>query len=105
MISIFQFQGLEIENGEIVNRTQQISNEEYSSPWLHIETAMAKAIYDFPVMIITEGDILCNGIFDDKVVNNDNQMFKINYKGVLSDKDERLISHWNRAVEQHKAVV
>ena len=104
-IIVFAFTQIHIENGEIVNRTQQINNEEYSSPWLHIETAMAKAIYDFPVMIITEGDILCNGIFDDKVVNNDNQMFKINYKGVLSDKDERLISHWNRAVEQHKAVV
>lgn len=104
-IIVFAFSQIHIDNGEIVNKTHQISNEEYSSPWLHIETAMAKAIYDFPVMIITEDKISCNGIFDDKVVNNDNKMFKINYKGVLSNKDERLISHWNRAVEQHKAFV
>lgn len=100
-IIVFAFSQIHIDNGEIVNKTLQICNEEFSSPWLHIETAIAKAIYDFPVMIITEENISCNGIFDNKIINNDNQMFKINYKGVLSDKDERLISHWNRAVEQH----
>ena len=103
-IIVFAFSQIHIDNGEIVNKNQQISNEEFSSPWLHIETAMAKAIYDLPVMIITEDNISCNGIFDDKVVSNDSHMFKINYKGVLLDNDERLISHWNRAVEQHKTV-
>ena len=101
-IIVFAFSQIHIDSGEIVNKTQQICNEEYSSPWLHIETAMAKALYDFPVMIITEENISCNGIFDNKIISNDNLMFKINYRGVLSDKDESIISHWNRAVEQHK---
>ena len=101
-IIVFAFSQIHVNNGETVNKTQLINNEDYSSPWLHIETAMAKAIYNLPAMIITEDKIYCNGIFDDKIIENDNLMFKISYKGVLSREDEQTISHWNRAVEQHK---
>ena len=103
-IIVFAFSQIHIDNGEIVNKTQQISNEDHSSPWLHIETAMAKAVYDLPALIITEDKTLCNGIFDDKVVANDDHMFKINYKGVLSNEDEQTIAHWSRFVEQYKSI-
>ena len=63
--------------------------------------ASAKALYDFPTMIVTEDNTYCNGIFDDKIVNNDKLMFKINYKGLFTSEDEQTITHWNRAVEQY----
>jgi len=100
-IIVFAFSQIHVNNGEIVNKTQPINNEDYSSPWLHIETAIAKALYDFPTMIVTEDNTYCNGIFDDKIVNNDKLMFKINYKGLFTSEDEQTITHWNRAVEQY----
>lgn len=101
---VFAFSHIHIADGQIVNKPKMITNEDYSSPWLHIETAMANALYNMPTMIVVEDNMFCNGIFDDKVVQNDDLMYKINYKGSLSEEDKQILSHWSRGVEKYKAI-
>ena len=99
---VFAFSYMKINEGKIANISQQIINEDYSSPWLHIEAAMANAMYNFPTMVFAEDNISCNGIFDDKVIQNDELMFKINFNGTLSDDDKESLSDWSRAVDRYK---
>lgn len=100
---VFAFSYMTIKDGQIGNKSLSIQNEHFPSPWLHIEATMANAIFNFPTMIFTEENISCNGIFDDKVTQNDDLMFKINFKGTLSDEDEQTLSHWSRAVDRYKS--
>lgn len=99
---VFAFSYMKINEGKIANISQQIVDEDYSSPWLHIEAAMANAMYNFPTMVFAEENISCNGIFDDKVIQNDELMFKINFNGTLSENDEKSLSGWSRAVDRYK---
>jgi hypothetical protein len=78
---------------------EKLTNCQYSSPWLQIETAFARSI-GLPCLIITEGDTLMrNGIFDEKITNNDDSIFFITYKGYFEEQDCETIKRWKRAVE------
>lgn len=103
-VLIFAFSYIHINQGNMVGRSSSsINDEEHISPWLQIEAALANALYKLPCMIVAEEGVCCNGIFDVNVVNNEDLMFRINYKGALSDDDEEHLLHWSRMVEQHNS--
>lgn len=100
---VLAFTHMRVHNGEIrgdkEDKMEKLTNCQYSSPWLQIETAFARSI-GLPCLIITEGDTLKrNGIFDEKITNNDDSIFFITYKGYFEEQDCEIIKRWKRAVE------
>lgn len=100
---VLAFTHMRVYNGEIrgdkVDTMEVLTNCHYSSPWLQIETAFARSM-GLPCLIIAEGDSLNrNGIFDDKIVNNDDYIFFVDYKGYFDEQDCDTIQRWKRAVE------
>jgi hypothetical protein len=98
---IFAFAYIHIDNGKMVGYTNTLQNEEHISPWLQIEAALANAMYKLPCIIIAENGVCCNGIFDEKVLQNEELLSKIDYTGVLSEADKLELKHWSRLVDQH----
>ena len=98
---IFAFAYIHIDNGNMVGYTNKLQNEEHISPWLQIEAALANAMYKLPCIIIAENGVCCNGIFDEKVLQNEELLSKIDYTGVLSEEDKLELEHWSRLVDQH----
>ncbi len=61
-----------------------IANRCYPSPWLHIETALAYNM-GLPCLIISEKGTTLNGIFENSIVNCNENMFHIEYGALISD--------------------
>ena len=100
-VLIFAFSYIHIEQGMMVGFSNAINNEEHISPWLQIEAALAHSLYKLPCMIVAEEGVCNNGVFDAKVVENEELMFRIDYKGTLSDADEEHLLHWSKKIDQH----
>lgn len=100
---IMAFSYLRVENGIIHENLSETDREKatdfsFSSPWIQIETAFASS-NNLPCLIITEDNLKCNGIFDDKIIKNDDLMLKMEYKGNITGENESTIKQWWRKVE------
>lgn len=101
---VLAFAHMQVYNGAVrldnEENMDQLSNCQYSSPWLQIETAFARSI-SRPCLIIAEDELLKrNGIFDENIVENDDLMFFVTYKGYFNEEDYKIIDQWKRAVEK-----
>lgn len=65
----------------------------YSSPWIQIETAFANTM-GLPTMVILEPEVVHDGIFDERIIENDYKLFKITYNGGLTSQDKSVIDKW-----------
>lgn len=100
-ILVMAFSYIHVENGDMVGGSNKISNQEHISPWLQIEAALANTLYKLPCMIIMEENVHCNGIFEERVTNNEELIQRIDYKGNFNDTDIKMLRNWSRKVEQY----
>lgn len=101
-ILILAFSYMHIDNGNMTGAQNVISNEEHISPWLHIEATISNVVYKLPCMVITEEKVFRNGIFDQRVIQNEELMYFIsNYNGILTNKDKEQLDSWSKKVYKY----
>ena len=83
--------------GDVICSIKDVS---FSSPWLQIEASIARSL-NLPCLIIIQEGVQHTGLFDDKLVKNDDGMFMVEFKGstvILSEEDQRLVQNWYKQV-------
>lgn len=105
---IFAFEYMSVEKGcihkDIVDSAskdrQVVNNAKLVSPWLHIETALANS-KSMPCLIIYDKDLFRDGMFDEKIVSPDKNLFALEYSdNIQADND--IIQRWmSRVCEYH----
>lgn len=65
----------------------------FSSPWLHIEVALANGM-QMPCLIIYEKNICRDGMFDDTIIQSDKNMFSLPYSDNITLEDKNMLCHW-----------
>jgi hypothetical protein len=93
---------MHIDNGNMAGAQNVISNEEHISPWLHIEATISNVVYKLRCMVITEERVFRNGIFDQRVIQNEELMYCVsNYNGILTNKDKEQLDSWSKKVYKY----
>ena len=99
----FAFPHLHVTDGMLNRHVQgddacRISEQEFASPWLQIETALASCM-ELPCLIISDKSLCRNGMFDPSVTD-DGRLFRIQYSEAISDK-KAIFEQWISQVEHH----
>lgn len=102
---IFAFEYLNVVSGTIHKNVKGddrkvIENKSYSSPWLHIEAALANGRH-MPCLVIYDEDLCRDGMFDDVIVNSDKNMFSIPYSDSISSADMNKLNGWLGLVREY----
>ena len=102
---IFAFGYLSVTSGFIhknvegeVNKT--IEKKIFSSPWLHIEAALANG-KQIPCLIVYEEELCRDGMFDETIIQSDKNMFSMPYSDNLSLKDKNMLYRWFSLVREY----
>lgn len=77
-----------------------IENKLYSSPWLHIETALANGL-QMPCLIIYDKDLCRDGMFEDNIINSDKNMCAFQYSDTMTAEDRLRIKKWFGLVQEY----
>ena len=104
---IFAFEYLSVDKGcfhkGLVDSTnkdhQEIENVKFASPWLHIEAAMANG-KNMPCLIIYDKGLRRDGMFDEKIVNPDKNLFAMEYTDNINTDDD-IIKRWMSRVHEY----
>lgn len=102
---IFAFGYLNVVNGLIHEHVEgedreKINNKLYSSPWLHIEAALANG-RQMPCLIIYDKNLCRDGMFEDNIINPDKNMYAFPYSDTISDKDKIKMRKWFSLVQEY----
>lgn len=102
---IFAFGYLNVVNGYIHEHVEgedrkEIAHKLYSSPWLHIEAALANG-RQMPCLIIYDKDLDRDGMFEDTIVNSDKNMCAFSYSDTMSAEDKIKIRRWFGLVQEY----
>ena len=95
---IFAFEYLNVSSGCIHKNLKgkdrkEINNCIYSSPWLHIEAALANG-KQMPCLIVYEENLCRDGMFDDSIILSDKNMFSIPYSDDITPKSRNMLYNW-----------
>lgn len=85
----------------IGNDRQTVENKVFTSPWLHIETALAN-VKQMPCLIIYDRNLCRDGMFDNAVVESNNKFFLIPYSDDISIQSHTLLYWKGKVVEYHQ---
>lgn len=102
---IFAFEYLFVTSGFIHKNIKgddrkEIDNCTYSSPWLHIEAALANG-RQMPCLIIYEDNLCRDGMFDNTIIQADKNMFAIPYSDNLTPNDKSELYKWFGLVREY----
>ena len=102
---IFAFEYLNVISGIIHknvegNDRKEVKSIEFSSPWLHIEAALANG-KQMPCLIVYEKNLCRDGMFDDTIIQSDKNMFAISYSDNLTLMDRNIIYNWFSLVREY----
>lgn len=102
---IFAFGYLNVINGYIHEHVtgkdrKEINCKLYSSPWLHIEAALANG-RQMPCLIIYDNDLCRDGMFEDTIIGSDKNMCAFPYSDTLSSEDIIKIKNWFGLVHEY----
>lgn len=98
-VLVFAFSYMYVSEASVHNTADEwrkIANCAYSSPWLQVETAYADS-FRLPTLVIFENEIVCDGIFDDKVVSS--SIIKIPYSESLEENEN--IKMWDKLTDKY----
>ena len=79
---------------------KEIDNKLYSSPWLHIEAALANG-RQMPCLIIYDKDLCRDGMFEDTIINSDKNMCAFAYSDTMSLEDKLKMKSWFGLVSEY----
>lgn len=101
---IFAFEYLSVERGclhkdMISDDRKQMDNMVLPSPWLHIEAAIANG-KEIPCLIIYDQDLYRDGMFDDKIVYPDINLYSLEYSDTIRPTDT-IIERWRSRVQEY----
>lgn len=101
---IFAFEYLKVQDGyihkDIVGKDyKQLNDIVLASPWLHIEAALANS-NEIPCLIIYDQDLLRDGMFDEKIVNPDLNLYAMEYSDNIQI-DNAVIEKWRSRVQEY----
>lgn len=77
-----------------------IDNQLYSSPWLHIEAALANG-RQMPCLIIYNNNLCRDGMFEDNIINSDKNMCAFSYSDTMSAEDKLKMRRWFGMVQEY----
>lgn len=102
---IFAFGYLNVVNGFIHEHVEgddrkEIINKLYSSPWLHIEAALANG-KQMPCLIIYDKNLCRDGMFEDNIINSDKNMCAFPYSDTMSEEDKLKMIQWFGLVQEY----
>lgn len=102
---IFAFEYLNVSSGYIHKNLKgkdrkEIKNCIYSSPWLHIEAALANG-KQIPCLIVYEENLCRDGMFDDTIILSDKNMFSIPYSDDITPKTQNMLYNWFAQVREY----
>lgn len=104
-VVIMAFAYLKVSSGSINHvkgdKTDPIKDVFFSSPWLQVETAIARSL-NLPCLIFIQKGVQHTGLFDDKLVKNDDEMFMIEMDksmANLTSMDKLHIQNWHKKLE------
>ena len=102
---IFAFEYLNVASGFIHknvkgNDRKELKNNTYSSPWLHIEAALANG-RQIPCLIIYEESLCRDGMFDDTIIQADKNMFSVPYSDTVTEKEKNILRNWYGLVREY----
>lgn len=79
---------------------KEIDNKLYSSPWLHIEAALANG-RQMPCLIIYDKELCRDGMFEDTIINSDKNMCAFAYSDTMSLEDKLKMKSWFSLVREY----
>lgn len=102
---ILAFGYLNVVNGFIHEHVEgedrkEIKNKLYSSPWLHIEAALANGM-QMPCLIIYDKDLCRDGMFENNIINSDKNMCAFPYSDTMSVEDKIKMRQWFGLVQEY----
>ena len=102
---IFAFGYLNVVNGFIHEHVEgedrkEIKYKLYSSPWLHIEAALANGM-QMPCLIIYDKNLCRDGMFEDNIINSDKNMCAFPYSDTMSAEDKIKLRRWFGLVQEY----
>lgn len=102
---ILAFGYLNVVNGFIHEHLEgkdrkEIKNKLYSSPWLHIEAALANGL-QMPCLIIYDKDLCRDGMFEDNIIDSDKNMYAFPYSDTMSAEDKLKMRNWFGLVQEY----
>ena len=102
---ILAFGYLNVVNGFIHEHVEgedrkEIENKLYSSPWLHIEAALANGM-QMPCLIIYDKDLCRDGMFEDNIIDSDKNMCAFPYSDTMSAEDKIKMRKWFGLVQEY----
>lgn len=102
---IFAFGYLNVVKGFIHEHVEgedrkEIDKQLYSSPWLHIEAALANG-RQMPCLIIYDKNLCRDGMFEDSIINSDKNMCAFSYSDTMSAEDKIKMRKWFGLVQEY----
>lgn len=102
---IFAFEYLNVSAGCIHKNLKgkdrkEVKNCIYSSPWLHIEAALANG-KQIPCLIIYEENLCRDGMFDDTIILSDKNMFSMPYLDEIAPESKNMLYNWFSQVREY----
>lgn len=102
---IFAFEYLDVISGYIHKNVKgkdrkKLINQTYSSPWLHIEAALANG-KQMPCLIIYDDNLCRDGMFDDTIIQSDKNMYAFPYSDSISPEDINMLNKWIGLVREY----
>ena len=102
---ILAFGYLNVVNGFIHEHVEgedrkEIKNKLYSSPWLHVEAALANG-RQMPCLIIYDKDLCRDGMFEDNIIDSDKNMRAFPYSDTMSAEDKIKMRKWFGLVQEY----
>ena len=102
---ILAFGYLNVVNGFIHEHVEgedrkEIGNKLYSSPWLHIEAALANG-RQMPCLIIYDKELCRDGMFEDNIIDSDKNMCAFPYSDTMSAEDKIKMRKWFGLVQEY----
>ena len=102
---IFAFGYLNVTTGFIHKNVEgedkrNVDKTIFSSPWLHIEAALANG-KQIPCLIVYEENLCRDGMFDETIIQSDKNMFSMPYTDTLSVKDRNMLYRWFSLVREY----
>lgn len=102
-VIIFAFSYMTVTTGTIHEHVsgkdkKKITDKEYTSPWLQIETAIARS-KNKPCLIVHTPEIVKDGMFDEMILKSDNHIYPIEYDEPFP-LHKHIIEDWYREVEK-----
>lgn len=79
---------------------KEINTNLYSSPWLHIEAALAN-VRQIPCLIIYDKNLCRDGMFEDTIIKSDKNMCAFPYSDTMSTEDKIKMKNWFGLVQEY----